>query len=311
MRVMLAMIVWIGSLAVDAHGQAFCAMRDPVSGIFKTFSEAHGYSSITRTVRPDLRMRIAERLPFTLHFNELGRHTVYLPLQDETPIGVLHVRSERGRYGLVEIGWALDLGTDVRTVYFQRCRDSDAKAAMERLRPKLEGASLSDLLELHAQATDPSERMVLESGIKTIVVTKDAWGDALQPWQAKQIAASQFGAGATVQPMTIDLSTLDPEYRLHTDAAAAWSVSDAQGDPAGTIVRLDWTLFTHPLELWWVIDDQRRMQALVRSTGKSDKWCVMLFDMLEGKGVGELEACATASGVVASEVIQATTPPTP
>ena len=60
LRAMVMLCVFWG--AVPAMGQAYCAMRDPVTGIFKAFPEADSYKSITRTVRPDLRRRIASRI---------------------------------------------------------------------------------------------------------------------------------------------------------------------------------------------------------------------------------------------------------
>ena len=108
MRV-LTSILAVLVFGAPAFGQAYCAMRDPVTGIFKAFPQATSYRSITKTVTPDHRAAIAAELPFTLHFNELGRHTVYLAFKDRTPLGMVHVRSERGRYGLVEIGWVLGL----------------------------------------------------------------------------------------------------------------------------------------------------------------------------------------------------------
>jgi hypothetical protein len=294
--------------AAPAMGQAYCAMRDPVTGIFKAFPEADSYKSITRTVRPDLRRRIASRLPFTLHINELGRHTVYLALDDGAPLGMLHVRSERGRYGLVEIGWVLDLGMHVRDVYFQRCRDGKATAALKALRPRLQGKSLSNLIAMWADVDNAEDRMLLESAIKTIAVTSDAWGDALLPYQAPPVAARVFGAGSIVTPRALDTSGMDDVDGLDLQHASAWSVTDGAGALRGVLVRLDWTVQTHPLDLWWAINADGTMRALVRSTGKADATCDMLFDQLEGRGHAGLEQRATAAGVIAGDLLDAVGP---
>lgn len=294
--------------AVPAMGQAYCAMRDPVTGIFQAFPKASSYKSITRTVRLDVRRRIASHLPFTLHVNELGRHTVYLAMDEGVPLGMLHVRSERGRYGLVEVGWVLDLDLHVRDVYFQRCRDDKAKVALDTLRPSLQGASLSDLVVMWEQVESDEDRMLLESAIKTVVVTRDAWGDAMVPYQAPRVATAVFGTGAVLAPRPLDTSVIDPTNKLDLDHAQAWSVTGPQGTLRGVLVRLDWTLTTHPLDLWWAINADGTMRSLVRSSGKPDEICVTLFDMLAGKGTEGLRECATASGVIASEILNAVGP---
>ena len=288
-------------LSTPAMGQAYCAMRDPVTGIFATFPEAERY---TRTIRPQLRRVIGERLPFTLHFNELGRHTMYLAMADEQPMGLLHVRSERGRYGLIEVGWGLDLGMHVHDVYLQRCRDDKIKAALAAIKTRLKGASLNELIPMWEKATDSAEKLLLESAIKTIVVTKEAWGDALLPWQAAAVAEATFGPGAVLEQVALDTSTVEASFPVQLKFAAAWQVQDAAGEDSGWLVRMDMTPVTHPLDLWWVVDEQRRMKALVRSSGKADEWCVMMFDLLGGKGTDELKDCATAVGVVAAQIIE-------
>ena len=105
-----------------AWGQAYCKLRDPVNSIKKLYPMATTYRSIVRTVDSSARDAVASAIPFKLHFNELGRHTLYVAMNKKKPVGLVHARSEKGRWGLVEIAWALDFDLRVRSFTFQRCR---------------------------------------------------------------------------------------------------------------------------------------------------------------------------------------------
>ena len=75
-RLLLLLAVLL--VADDLNAQAFCALRDPQRQINVLFPEATSFRSIVRTVDEAARSEVAERLPFSLHFNELGRHTLYV-----------------------------------------------------------------------------------------------------------------------------------------------------------------------------------------------------------------------------------------
>ena len=87
------------SLCVGVEGvsaQAYCGLRDPVRNIYRIYPEADAYRSIVRSVDKRTRTLVSERLPFTLHFNELAKHTVYVAVKETLPVGLVHVRSEKG-----------------------------------------------------------------------------------------------------------------------------------------------------------------------------------------------------------------------
>jgi hypothetical protein len=301
----LILITWCSGAA---SGQAFCALRDPVTGIFNVMPEATSYRSITRTVGVEHRSRIAARLPFTLHFNELGRHTLYLGFKNQVPIGLLHVRSDRGRYGLIEVAWHLDMGYRIVDVFFQRCRDDEAKRALEALHDRLVGSTFADLLELDSDDLSAEERMLVRSGLKTMAVTHDAWFDALLPYQAWGLSKKLFGEDSLVEQRRLDRSAFASGEGLDQDNAAAWTVRGPDGVIRGYMVRLDWTLAKHPLDLWWAVNADGTLRTLVRSTGDPDEETTMLFDQLKGMNREQLETCATAGGVVGRLVLNALDP---
>ncbi|MCH2136859.1 MAG: hypothetical protein MK101_09800 [Phycisphaerales bacterium] len=268
-------------ISSSAVAQPYCGLRDPVQGIFKAFPEATSYRSITRTLGPEHRSAIAAELPFTLHFNELGRHTVYLPLQGDRPMGLIHVRSEQGRYGLVEIGWVLGVDLHVKDVWFQRCRDTRARTALEQLQPVLQGATIQTL-KRHLQGVEsPEQEMIIRSGLKTLAATWAAWREDVLPHQAMQVAAIAFESAQRVMPLEVELKGLNPEWGLPEETVAAFDVIDSRGAIVGTLVRLDWPRdappLAHELDLWWVLGRRGTLESIRRANGLTDDTCSALM----------------------------------
>ena len=116
------------TVSVQAIDQAFCSLRDPNREIFSLFPEADTYRSVARVVNDKKRIEMEKRLPFELHFSELGQHTLYLVQSKDKNIGLVHMRSEASKWGLIEVAWALDLDLNIRDFIFVRCRDRNRLA---------------------------------------------------------------------------------------------------------------------------------------------------------------------------------------
>jgi hypothetical protein len=183
----------VPSLAI---GQAYCSLRDPVSAIQAAFPELDHYRSFVREIHPQDRNAILDSLPFTIHQNELGTHTLYAAFAaDDSLLGIVHVRTERGRWGLTEIAWTFDSELRVIEMNFQRSRDSsrelvESKAFQDQIRGKNfdelramldeEGTHLNgELIQVTPGAEDLAIR-VIQSALKTISVTETVWELKLQ-----------------------------------------------------------------------------------------------------------------------------------
>lgn len=81
-------------LSVETQAVAYCALRDLVNTIYTLFPEADAYRSSVKTIGRSARQAVLDQLPFKIHFNELGRHTLYMALQNGDVIGMVHARSE-------------------------------------------------------------------------------------------------------------------------------------------------------------------------------------------------------------------------
>jgi hypothetical protein len=118
----LLMISLCGSPVSDAYAAAFCALRDPTDAILAFFPEHSSSRSIVKLVSPEIKITFAEQLPFGFHHKEFGKHTLYMAFKDETPLGMIQARSEKGQWGINEIIWAMDMDYRIIGFKFQRCR---------------------------------------------------------------------------------------------------------------------------------------------------------------------------------------------
>lgn len=179
-----------------ALDQAFCALRDPDTEIFSLFPEGDSYRSIVQDIsKEEVSEQIANSLGTPLHFSELGKHTVYVVYKGEEALGLVHARPELGKWGIVEIAWALDLDLAIKDFAFMRCRDRAKKAFQGEAaaREIFLQANIDSLREKMVQGTyalDPSKVSVpdhaaelantlLLNALKTLVVTQVAWGEEI------------------------------------------------------------------------------------------------------------------------------------
>ena len=170
---------------------AFCDLRDPTHQIYELFPQANSYRSLVETVDSNVKEDVGAQLPFTLHNRELGKHTLYVALQDGQPLGLVHVRSEASDWGLIEIVWSFDLELRVKDFRFQRCREAGCQALQaDQFKQHLRGKNLEELrAELGEQADSGTAlpdiapdnqnlaRAVIRSALKTLLVTQLVWGD--------------------------------------------------------------------------------------------------------------------------------------
>lgn len=314
----------------EARAQAFCELRDPVRQIYELLPEATAHRSVVRSVNAASREATAGALPFTLHFNELGRHTLYVGMNGATPFGLVHVRSEAGRWGLVEIAWALDLDLRIRDFAFQRCRDAarravEADAIADQIRGRsfaelramlsADGSSLSGQgLGLPPGSGPEVEALVvttLRSALKTQVVTHTAWNGDLQTirWIARGHAA--FGGDVGVE--RVDHPWASPTLvavldhgvgsasAIDREQSVVLRVREAQGGVRGLLVHTPWTMEGVRSRIWWTVDPEGRI-AKVEVLG-GNREVAAAFAALEGHGMDRFHRCSTAVELAGKEVV--------
>lgn len=179
-----------------ALGQAYCSLRDPISAMQAFFPDFDHYRSTVREVDSTDRANILETLPFTIHENELGTHTLYTVFgEDDALMGIVHVRTERGRWGLTEIAWTFNADLEVVGMHFQRSRDRHRSyIESEEFQKTIRGKNFDELKAMlskdgkainEAVLVVPAEGRelaltIIRSALKTISATQSVWHDSLQ-----------------------------------------------------------------------------------------------------------------------------------
>jgi len=175
---------------------AYCSLRDPVAQIKQLYPNRTNQLSIVKEIDSNARIEVQEKLPNNdLHFGELGRHTLYVALQDNKTLGYVHVRSEQSKWGLVEIIWAIDENYRITDFAFQRCRSPKKKLLnnqqfknmfigknFAQLKHYLSADGLTANKTLLSKASSSPElaNVILRCALKTLLLTHLVWHNELQ-----------------------------------------------------------------------------------------------------------------------------------
>ncbi len=191
MKTLMLSLVLLSFCSQSVYAVAYCSLRDPIAQITQLFPNKSNQLSIVKNVDVDIRAQVKAALPNNdLHFNELGKHTLYVAMQNGQALGYVHVRSELSDWGLVEIVWAIDMNMRIKDFVFQRCRspekahvDNDNFKKMfigknyqdlKRLL-KSDGVSANETLIKQAPKAPALANVVLRCALKTLLITDLLW----------------------------------------------------------------------------------------------------------------------------------------
>ena len=298
-------------LAPPAHGVAYCALRDPVNTIYALFPDADGYRSSVKTVGREARETVLRELPFTMHFNELGRHTLYIVRKDGATIGYVHARSEMGEWGLTEYAWGLTPDLTIKGVKVQRSRDPQLRgAASQALGASIAGRSLQDLKHLHTQTREDAQlRALLRSAMKTIVITQYVWQDELLPADPLSIVQAHLPQAARLVPIEqlYDAETLhilsnmelSPSPIFERDALSAFTVNDGAGQSVALAVASPLAVNAGKRMLLWIATPDGSIKAVrdIAAAGDDPD-----FSGVVGFTPTSIRDCSTLADLAALEI---------
>lgn len=329
LRLVLTLAALSCLLPTDAFGQAYCALRDPTRRVYQAYPAAKSYRSIVRSVDENVRQEVARLLPFTIHFNELGRHTVYVPVEGQRPLGLVHARSEKGRWGLVEIVWALRPSMHVEGYSFQRCR-SRSKTAVEtdtfkrqlvgkgfsELRAMLteDGASLRPGALLVKPGAEDLAATLVRSALKTIAVTRLAWARDLQVIRPLYNVHAAFPETAQVelvgnpytQPVMNELESrfgAETSSPVQREAVVLYRARNSDGQTIGHVIRTPWASLDSSATLWWSVKPGQSITGVLPEEEWPDRETAEAFRQVKGLGVDRLDKCATAAELTGAEIL--------
>ncbi len=314
------------SSAQDVDAQAYCALRDPVSSIKQLFPESNQHRSLVRAINADVRDKISERLPFTLHFNELGKHTLYVAQKYGDAVGFVHVRSELTQWGLIEIAWALDTDLTIRDLRFQRCRIPDCEGKhMGNILNVTSGKSYGELLEyinidgqtlkpeIAAKFSDSPEFALaaIRSALKTIAVTYIAWQTEIADINRQRLLNEYFGHEYEVSLNPIEVSA-SQQQELDKLMGGGGSMIDRESissfqltrenDDIGTMVTATWREGVHQGMFNWLFDPDGKIIAIQPIPAWRSAEISQSFEELQGMNLFDLEKCNTATQLIGYEL---------
>ena len=259
-----------GGLPSQARGEVLAA--DAM--IFRAFPEADSYRRIVRDVDQQARTAIERDLPFKVHFDELGPHTLFVAFRGRQPVGLLYLRSEEAEWGLTEIAWAVTLDMRVLGFQFLRGRGRHLRglegSAFARQLVGCDQPHLVDLLTRQTKA-DPAivpmgaeelAKTVLRSGIKALLVTDTVWRDEVAKLQDLAMGFDAFPAAERLHRtvLTFDLDGGDSLKSVIANVVRATGKGDSQ---LGAVVRTETKIGGDNVALRWVVDDHLRIVRIV------------------------------------------------
>ncbi|MCU7866477.1 MAG: hypothetical protein KZQ92_21200 [Candidatus Thiodiazotropha sp. (ex Lucinoma borealis)] len=172
-----------------AHG-AYCSLRDPVTAIKTLYHNTNQYRSIVAPITNKSRDSVKDLLPFTLHRSEIGKHTLYMVLDNNKPTGFVQARSELAEWGLIEIAWGINFDMTINGLFFQRCRSPKCNQILSnKLNNLLKDRSFKEIRSMLSEdgtktassiASKFSESndialLAIRSALKTIAITEITW----------------------------------------------------------------------------------------------------------------------------------------
>lgn len=174
---------------------AFCSLRDPISAIQMLYEEGSQVRSMVVIITEKNRNEVKQRLPFTIHLSEVGKHTLYVVYKNDEHKGFLQARSELAKWGLVEIAWAMNADQSIKGFYYQRCRSPQCNEPITKhINNVIQGKSFSQLKALlseNGETLSPEGKdsfksapslalLTLRSALKTLAITDISWKEDIE-----------------------------------------------------------------------------------------------------------------------------------
>ncbi|MEZ6038374.1 MAG: hypothetical protein R3F29_12900 [Planctomycetota bacterium] len=266
-----------GAAGLTAQDAGERAMLERV--VFAAFPEADAFRCIGRDVDQAARRIVEGRLPFKVHFNELGEHRLLVAFRGRRPVGLVYRRVEESEWGLMEIAWHMTLDQRVVGLDFVRGRNAHITTmlrtafAHDMVGKDLVGLrAMLDAVERDAAANaDESrrgdgglaalQRTTLRSALKALTVTDVVWRDEVGKLADQATGFDLFPAAARFvrRSTTFDLSSDDGRRAVDVKAVFAYDVA---GTELGCVAWTSCLDAGKPIELRWVVDRDHRAVGL-------------------------------------------------
>lgn len=307
LAILLFMMVIAASYSPYSHA-AYCSLRDPITAINKLYPSATHHRSITREINRDNRHHISQSLPFTLLFNELGKHTLYAIMEDKVPLGFIHARSELTNSGLIEVVWAINLDMTIKDSYFQRCRNPKSKdpifiADMKKL---VKSRSFDQLLnEVNSKQHSDLLSAIIKSALKTIAVTELVWRDDIEELRRNKLIYSYFGSDKEIA-IEKDIKTKNTPQgmtfsMLTKENIDTYKIMKSKKD-MGTLVHAHWEQYNYSGSFYWLFSPDGVVLDITPDSQWPNAEIATVFDNTIGKDVSNIQNCNTATELAGAKL---------
>ena len=325
--VLFALLISLQGDAMAQRAEAFCALRDPNREIRMLSPKYESYDSVIRKISQEERVKILKEVPFPIHFDELGQHTLYVVRGKEDVSGYVHVRSEPFSWGLVRIAWMMDTNLDVIGFRFQRCRSPyRAELESEEVLARFSGKSIRELSLLLSpdgerlrgdrfkvsEGAEELASLLIRSAIKTRVVTGIVWESEFTTYKALELSQGHFGEGAFVTTMNDNYDAVDQRELIGQglkdsigftrSEVRSWSFKHKEKGTLGEVFYTPWAGGEERARLLWVFDSNGQVLAVDDPQQSLSAKSTELFQQLVGRSFTGEEECTTASELAALEL---------
>lgn len=291
-------------------------------------SETH--RSIVRVIDQDVRANVGELMPpNTLHFSELGKHTLYVVFNNkEAPLGYVHVRSEESEWGLIEVAWAIDTNMRIADFHFQRCRSMHKKALQKpafkaqiigknfkELSPLLseDGISINaDKVQVPGNAA-PLAAAVVRSGLKTLLVTQLAWEKEVNQYRFWQSANDYFDEMDNIKVMNSPITTpvikeLNTAFDgmspgINRDTVTIAKVMGKQGKVIGALYQGQFNDGQKTVDIEWAIAPDNTILGVRNTAGWQSDSNKSVFEKVVGNRFDSPNQCNDLAELMTLEAI--------
>ena len=323
------LIIFSLSTSPKALAQAYCALRDPVHGLGTLFPKATNHRSIVKTIDEETKATVEKELPpNTLHFAELGRHTLYVAMEGKRLLGLLHVRSEQSEWGLVEIAWAMDLDLKITDYAFQRIRSRYRELVEgEEFRKQFQGKSfeqIKTMFKVDSNEIDTSTlqipadaeelvKVLVRSAAKTLLVTRIAWSVEIKELKMLQTAQQYF---PDVNSILIAENHYTPQLKqqlaqqlgvaslgFNRDSASVVKVLDRDNAVIGAILTGDVEIDEEKVQILWAVNSDKRVSEVTFPDQQPSQRSKTLFQSLLGEKFIDLKHCSNRAELMGYEAI--------
>lgn len=297
---------------------AYCSLRDPISAINTLYPNATHHRSITREVDRKSRDHVSKRLPFTLLFNELGKHTLYTIMKEQQPLGFIHARSELSDVGLIEIVWAINTDMTIKDSYFQRCRNRKCRDPIfiNDMKTLINGKTFAELLNNMQQInySDPTgasstaslKIAAIKSALKTIAVTESVWGKDILLTQQQHMVNQTFKSTPKVTIIETPNNSKGITFNMINQDSVKTFEIESQKKIVGKMVYAQWEQYGYKGEFNWLFSPD----GIVLDIQPVHTWpntdIAHAFTLTVGKNVSNKNFCTTAIELAGEKLFRST-----